>query len=853
MYRLFVPLILATLSVVAAPTAVAQCPCFTPLTILPGNDPTESAPIGAVAVDGEWALATRNWSSGASPAAAIFLRRVAGRWIEHQIVVPIGSTPLEEFGSAAVIDGDVAVVGSRMVASGGTGSAYVFRRSGTTWVQEQQIVATDGGLGFGRTVDADGGRLIVGAPGGPPDNEAVYVYSFNGSTWVLEQKIGVPPTPEIRDFGRSAAIAGDLIAIGESTTQPLVLGSGRVYIYQWTGTAWSLQATLYPPVLATNDKFGQSIDFDGSTLVASWPGTVFVQGVVVFERVGSQWNLAQVLPHGGSRIAALDGSRVAISHPSDDVVAEHSGAIHVYEKQAGSWEYIQSFADAEGMSGQSFLGSIDLSGDTIIESAGLTGEVYFFSVSNPEVETFEAEAQKIIPAANPSGSPVGGRVAMDGGHLLLGVRGEDTGAPNTGAVYAYRRSGGAWANEIKIAGTVAGGQYGSAVAVQGEVAMVGARTELQGRGRVHVLQWNGSAWSASQVIDSPFPETYEFGSSIAMQGDVAVVGADGPDNHVGRVAVLEKSSNGQWSTTQLIVPSGPAGESPGEFGTDVSIDGDTFVVGAPYTWTPTHQAGAAFVYRKSAGTWNLEAVLKGSNSTLFDHLGAAVSLQGDRVLVGAPDAGTSTIQLGAVYAFERTGTTWTEVDILHADHLGALRFGTDVEMRGTEAVIGVGSDFDCGAVYQLRYVNGSWSRVQRLHHASSFPGDRLGVSLAVDEGYVAAFEAGTAPLGSVNIYPLGKVALYTFYNHPAAGEPLSFETTGGDFGAPGLLVITGINGLPLFAPVVTSTFGANGAWSLGITVPALPSLPGASVTFASYTVGSSGEVIGSNPRTVAFE
>lgn len=849
-----VPLIIV-LALAVAELATAQCPCFAPITLSPGVDPTTTAPVQAVAIDGDWSIVTR-LAKDTTPAAAIFYRRVAGHWTQHQVLVPSGLTG--SFGRSAAISGNVAVVGAGT--STPTGIAYVFRRVGTMWIEEAQLVPSDGALGtsFGREVDTDGARVIVGAPGDLfQDTGALYVYVFDGTSWVPEQKINAPATPEILYFGLSAAIAGDVIAISESQSSPVIPGSGRIYLYARSGSSRTLQTTLYPPVLAGGDKFGETIVFDGSTLAASWWGTFFNHGVVVFEKVGGQWNISQVLPHQTIYMMGLEGSRLVIGNPNSNVVGEDSGEIHVYEKQGGAWEHVRAYADADTNQGEFFHDPLSYSDDTIFWSRGSSGQVFVFSVSNPEIETFEPEVQKVSPASSPSGTALGSRVAMDGDHLLLGVRTDSTNGSNAGAVYAYRRTGATWTHQVKILGGVVGGQYGSAVAIDGNDAMVGARTDLQGRGRVHVLRWDGSAWTTTQVINSPFPQTYEFGSSIAIQGDVALIGADGPDNYVGRVAVLEKAIDGQWSTKQLITPTAPSGESPGEFGTDVAIDGDTFVVGAPYTWTPEFRAGAALVYREVGGTWVQEAFLKSMTPRAFDHFGSAVAIQGDRLLVGVPDVSPLVAsggpKLGEVHAFERTGSTWTEVDILRADHKGALRFGAAIEMEGAEAVIGVGDQFDCGVVYHWRYLNGGWKRVTRFHHSSSVPGDALGASLALDGGQVAALESGGAPIESVNVYSLAKIALYTFYNHPEAGEPLSIETSGGSIGTPGLIVITGINGVPIFAPLLSSSFGADGTWSLDVTVPSLPALPGAAVTLQSFALGSMGDVIASNTRIVAFE
>jgi hypothetical protein len=117
---------------------------------------------------------------------------------------------------------------------------------------------------------------------------------------------------------------------------------------------------------------------------------------------------------------------------------------------------------------------------------------------------------------------------------------------------------------------------------------------------------------------------------------------------------------------------------------------------------------------------------------------------------------------------------------------------------------------------------------------------------------VIAFELGTAPLGSVNTYSIANVALYTFFNTPTVGDPLTFDTTGGDPNAPVLLFVTAVNATPFLLPLLQWTFDANGAWSLPLVVPQVAGLPGLGLSFQSYTL-QSGIVVGSNVRTVTFD
>ena len=128
---------------------------------------------------------------------AVFVYRCNGRqWVEEQKLLPDDGQAGDNFGRSLELDGNLAVVGPHWDDDNGekSGSVYAFRYNGTSWVQEQKLLASDGSKDdrLGNTVSIDGNVIVAGAwkkNGGGKSSGAAYVYRFNGLQWVQEQKL----------------------------------------------------------------------------------------------------------------------------------------------------------------------------------------------------------------------------------------------------------------------------------------------------------------------------------------------------------------------------------------------------------------------------------------------------------------------------------------------------------------------------------------------------------------------------------------------------------------------------------------------------------------------------------------
>lgn len=203
-------------------------------------------------------------------------------------VAPTDSQLASQFGSQIAVDGTHAVVSAPVYTDVGTsrsgvGEAYVYNQSGTTWSQGQQLLPPAAPSGSSiSAVAIKGNYLVLGATGsvGTSATGAVYIYQLSGTTWTLVSTLTTPaavttPANNIAYFGRSVAIIGtDTIAVGAIGANSQInssVSSGQVFIYTHSGAAWNLAQTIEAETPVTNGYFGASMAASGNLLVVGAP------------------------------------------------------------------------------------------------------------------------------------------------------------------------------------------------------------------------------------------------------------------------------------------------------------------------------------------------------------------------------------------------------------------------------------------------------------------------------------------------------------------------------------------------------------------------------------------------------
>ena len=254
----------------------------------------------------------------------------------------------------------------------------------------------------------------------------------------------------------------------------------------------------------------------------------------------------------------------------------------------------------------------------------------------------------------------------------------------------------------------------------------------------------------------------EFGRAVAIQGNVAVVGA--PYDPVsgygtGSAYVFEKTASG-WHLQQKLTASDATSYS--FFGTSLAIDGERIVVGAYGDPNAGNYAGAAYVFVRSGSNWSQEQKLTGSDNSFSDSFGISVAIKGQTIVCGAfGDSPFNLSEVGSAYVFQRTAGSWVQTQKLGASDASSLnRFGLAVAMSADTIVVGGDGNaelgFFSGAVYVFAFDGSNWIEQQKLHAQDARPGASFGYHVAISGDTIVA----GAPQDAVGHHTLG--AAYVF-------------------------------------------------------------------------------------------
>ena len=348
--------------------------------------------------------------------------------------------------SGAAIDGDTLVVGAPFDDDGGSGagSAYVYVLSGSSWVQQAKLTASDGAADqdFGRRVAIDGDTIVVGADahdlsvGGDGDAGAAYVFTRSGTTWTQQQRLTAPVPGEEYQFGSDVGISGETIVIGEQYSGSVFYDAGAAYIYIRSGTTWTLQQTLTASDSAATDLFGQRVAIDGETVV-----------------VGARY---------------------------DDVASNsEQGSVYVFVRSGTTWSQQQQITAADGIAGDHFGSSVDIDGDTIVSGANLrddsftyTGAAYVFTRSG----TTWTQQQKLNASDAEASDFFGSEAAISGDTILISASSDDDDGTASGSAYKFTRDGTTWTQETKLTASDAEANdvFASSLDIDGNAAVIGA-------------------------------------------------------------------------------------------------------------------------------------------------------------------------------------------------------------------------------------------------------------------------------------------------------------------------------------------------------------------------------------------
>jgi hypothetical protein len=390
----------------------------------------------------------------------------------------------------------------------------------------------------------------------------------------------------------------------------------------------------------------------------------------------------------------------------------------------------------------------DIDKNTVFMYDGAQWQALLFSASQGALPPIERSASD-----GASSDFFGSSVSISGNYAVVGAPNADIeGDLNRGAAYVFFRDGSVWTQQAKLISSDGepGDGFGLSVGISGDYIIVGAHAHNSlalDAGSAYIFFRSGSTWTQQEQIFAPMQGAGDrFGYSVGISGDYAIIGAPlddiaaNPDQGSAHFFVR---SGTNWTAQDHVI--GPLTEASTQFGFSVAIQGDNAIIGAPYDDVGgNNDQGSAHVFIRIGTDWSHQATLTATNGDANDSFGESVSIYGDVAVAGAPAYGSDADNedMGAVYLYRRTGTNWSSGNFIflplhNVENAINDRFGGSVCITADYLLIGaIGVDISPyetrGSTYLFRRDNNLWRFARTIIDANASGNDQLGSAVAID-------------------------------------------------------------------------------------------------------------------------
>jgi RNA polymerase sigma factor (sigma-70 family) len=361
----------------------------------------------SVAIHGDYAIVGAPGKDDKKGVAYIF-KRDGDSWKEQQMLFADDRRKEDYFGSRIAISDEFAFVSAPLDddRGEGTGSVYIFRRTGESWAQQDKLYPHGQWITwcyFGRDMDISGDYLVVGSPFEENSGGAIYIFKRDGNTWNEQAKLKSSDWAVNGYFGEAASISGDYVIAAAPYHKN---NKGSAYIFKREGDKWEEQAILTADDGDAEVLFGQLASISGNYVIvgAGGPEGIWTGAAYIFVRDGTSWKQqAKLLPDdsaGDDRFV----STICIS--GDYAIVGASGAdckgatIYGFMRDGNSWNQVSERVVSDAMDSDWFGRAVALSGNyAIVGTHGIDADgkdscaAYIYNCS----EFFPVESSDFSP------------------------------------------------------------------------------------------------------------------------------------------------------------------------------------------------------------------------------------------------------------------------------------------------------------------------------------------------------------------------------------------------------------------------------------------------------------------------
>jgi len=649
----------------------------------------------------------------------------------------------------------------------------------TTSGFENEIKINDpvaGPAGFAGSVVVDGDTMAVGIP--EVNGGLVQIYQRSDTSWDLQDTLIIEGDSGDR-FGHAVALQGNELAVSRLGTASGL--DGQIFIFNHDGNGnWTQQQQLTSSATLAGDEFGYALSMSTNMMMVGAPlagsGSVNDRdgAVRLFVKNGSSWSesVQSALSAGnvmsvpaGSRYGhavALDNDRLAIGAPYNAALSEQ-GRVFVFRNNNGTIEFVEETSNLDSLANDRFGRALDIDGNTLVIGAefsatgGLnTGAAHVYEY-NASTWVYQQTLTNLEPIGN---EQFGWSIDVQDETILIGSTGARTAkldgtVINVGAAYVFQKSLGTWYLQQKVIPSDGYNvdQFGASVSISGGTIAVASPMDddnaLTDSGSLYVYRISNITdvkLSANDPVDDA-----AFGQTVAISGDTVVIGAPfangAPGTEVtGAAYVYKRANNDNWPLQQILVPG--IVEDGQQFGLSVAIEDEIIVVGAPYENDTGTDNGAVYVFQRNGSSWSENQRLVASDTeTIDDRFGSAVGISANLLVIGAAND-EAPVDSGSAYVFIYAGNSWTQqakLQVTYTKLVDQNSFGSALDISGNNIVVQGGAD-----AYVFNYDGQDWiEKFPRLHESSPI------TSVAIDGNTIVTGVSGDSNnTGAAFVYGL---------------------------------------------------------------------------------------------------
>jgi len=392
-----------------------------------------------------------------------------------------------------------------------------------------------------------------------------------------------------------------------------------------------------------------------------------------------------------------------------------------------------------------------------------------------------SEKQKLLAGDGAGNDRFGSSVEINGNDAIVGAYFDDiSGQTNAGSAYVFVYGGASWTQQQKLTASdyQANDEFGWSVSIDGDYAIVGAHKEDGSgaeRGAAYIFYRSGSSWSEQQKLTpGDAADGDYFGKSVSIDGEYAIIGAPGKNSDQGFSYIFKRTGT-VWAQMTKV---GAAGSN--KLGWSVSISMPCVIMGAYGTNSNT---GAAHIYELVGSSWYGKGALTASDGVTADLFGISVAIDDDYAICGSQGHDLTAGGEGAAYIFEKPTTGWastTETQkITASDNQGGDGFGKSVSVDGDGIIVSSPDEDDIGAARGAAYIfyrsGSSWSEQQKLTSGDAADSDYFGWGVSISSNTAIS---GAYAEDNTNGADAGSAYIFEFVNQPPSNPTITGQTNG---------------------------------------------------------------------------